>query len=100
MEADLDNQHSPILDEPWHKIRHDYKQLHSFAKAAIFVEPHNIVTPYSCKEAMAGSQAKEKYAVCKSKYDSQVTRGILTIKTLPYEPKAIEEIWVLNSKTI
>ncbi len=100
METDLDNQHSLILDEPRHKVRHDYKQLHSrgFAKAAIFVKPHNIVTPNSYKEAMAGPQAKEWYAACKSEYDSQVARGTFNITTLPYDHKAIEGKWVFKLK--
>ena len=85
-----------IFYEPRHKIRHDYKQLNirGFAIAAIFVQPHKIVTPKSYAEAMAGPQAKEWHATCKSEYDSQVARGTFTITTLSYDYKAIKGKWV------
>ena len=69
---DLDHENSLILYEPRRKIRHDYKQLNTrgFAKAAIFVNLHNIITPKSYKKAMADPQAKEWYAAYKSEYDS------------------------------
>ena len=58
---DSDHENLLIFHEPQHKIKYDYKQLNSrgFAKAAIFVNPHNIVTLKNYKEAMAGLQAKE-----------------------------------------
>lgn len=54
-EVDLDEQNSLIINEPRHKVRHDYKQLYTrrFVKAAIFMKLHNIVTPNTYKEAMA-----------------------------------------------
>ena len=39
---------------------------------------------------MAGPQAKEWHAACKSKYDSQVAQVTFTITTLLYDHKAIE----------
>ena len=99
-EADSDEQNPLIINEPRHKVRHDYKQLHTrgFAKAAIFVKPHNIVTPNTYKEAMAGPQAKEWYAACKSEYECQVARGTFAITPLPYDCKAIEGKWVFRLK--
>ena len=47
---------------------------------------------------MAGPQAKEWHAACKSEYDSQVARGTFTITTLPYDHKAIEGKWVFKLK--
>ena len=49
---------------------------------------------------MAGLQAKEWYAVCKSKYDIQIARSIFTITTLFYNHKAIERKWVFKLKKI
>ena len=55
-ESKTDNENSLIIHEPRHKVRHDYRQLNirGFAKAVIFVNPHNIVTPKSYEEPMAG----------------------------------------------
>ena len=67
-EFETDNENSLIIYKPRHKVRHDYTQLNiqRFAKAAIFVNSHNIVILKSYKEAMAGPQAKEWHAACKS----------------------------------
>lgn len=55
-EPDSDEQNLLIINEPQYKVRHDYKQLHicGFAKAAIFMKPHNIVIPNTYKKAIAG----------------------------------------------
>ena len=97
---DSDHKNLLIFHEPRRLIRHDYKQLNSrgFAKAAIFVNPHNIVIPKSYKEIMAGSQAKEWYAACKSEYDSQIAQSTFIITTLSYDHKAIEGKWVFKLK--
>ena len=89
-----------ILHEPWHKIRHDYKQLNlrGFAKAAIFVNLYNIVTPKCYEVAMVGPQAKEWYTACKFEYDSQIAQSIFTIITLPYDHQAIEGKWIFKLK--
>lgn len=99
-EKDSDNDNPLILHEFRHKVRHDYKQLYTrgFAKATIFVKPYNIVTPKNYKEAMAGPQAKEWYAACKSEYDSQIARSTFTITTLFYDHQAIERKWVFKLK--
>ncbi len=100
LESRLNNQHLLILDEPLNKVRNDYKQLYwcVFAETAIVVKPYNIVTPNGYKSAMAGWQAKEWYEACKFEYGSEVAQGTLTITTLPYDHKAIEEKWVLRLK--
>ena len=51
-----DNENFLIIHESRHKVKHDYRQLNiwGFAKAAIFVNPHNIVTPKSYEEVMVG----------------------------------------------
>ena len=97
---DSDHENPLIVHESQHKIRHDYKQLNirGFAKAAIFVNPYNIVTPKSYEESMAGSQSKEWYAAYKSEYDSQIARSTFTITTLPYNHKTIEGKWIFKLK--
>ena len=97
---DSDHENLLILHETWRKIRHDYKQLNTrgFAKAAIFVNPYNIVTPKSYKEAIAGLQAKEWYAAYRSEYDSQIAQSIFTITRLFYDYKAIEGKGVFKLK--
>lgn len=71
-----------------------------FAKTAIFVKSHRIMTSKSYEKAMTSLQAKKWHTTYKIEYDNQIAQYTFTIILLFYNYKVIKKNRYSNSKKI